>query len=288
LKENKMAHKGGLGKGLNALIPTETSTGGGEALYVPVEKIIANPRQPRQKMEDQSLKDLAASIQVHGILQPLIVTNDPGSDQYILIAGERRLRAAQLCNMDVVPVIIRQASDLQRLQLALIENLQRTDLSALETAQAYHQLSEEFSLTHEEIAHEVGKSRESVSNTLRLLKLPETAKQALVSGLISEGHARAILSLPTTLAQTAALEKILKSNLTVRQAEELAREMMGERPPRPDKHAPPGEIRSLEERLRSYLGTKVSLFHGKKGGRLVIHYYSDEELNTLIDQILKD
>ena len=284
-----MTRKGGLGKGLNALIPGDDQpVSDGTALQIPVEKIIPNPHQPRSQMDESELQDLAASIRQHGILQPLIVTHDDGAEHYVLIAGERRLRAAQMVGLDSVPVLIREASDMQRLELALIENVQRADLGALEKAEAYRQLSDEFGLSHEEIGTQVGKSREAITNTLRLLKLPETVRAALSAGQISEGHARALLRLNTPQAQIAALQTILRFSLNVRQAEELVKKLLGEKLPVPVKKSPAAEISELEARLRQLLGTKVTLRHGKKGGTLVIHYYSDEELDALVNHILKE
>jgi ParB family chromosome partitioning protein len=286
-----MVKKGGLGKGLDALIPTEgpqeqDSTSG--AVYVPVHLVVPNPRQPRQKMNEADLLELASSIKEHGILQPLIVTYDPQLNQYILIAGERRLRASRLAGLEVVPVLIRQATDQQRLELALIENVQRADLTPLETSEAYRQLNEEFNMSHEEIAKRVGKNRTTVTNTLRLLKLPESVRDALAEEAITEGHARALLSLNTPQAQAAALETIVRLGLTVRQTEDLVRRLSGERPTRPNKAPPSPELTSIEERLRTHFGTKVSLQHGKKGGSVVIHYYSDEELESLLKQLLEE
>jgi ParB family transcriptional regulator, chromosome partitioning protein len=288
-----MARKGGLGKGLDALIPSvpefisEESAGEG-TLMVSVERIIPNPRQPRQHHAPEELNALAESIKEHGILQPLIVAQEPGSDQYTLIAGERRLRAARMANLTAVPVIIRQVTDQQRLELALVENIQRADLTPLETAEAYNQLNEIFKLSHDEIAHRIGKSRVSVTNTIRLLKLPKSIQEALGGGLISEGHARTLLALTTTQAQLGALQTIINNNLSVRQTEDLVRRLSGEKTvTRPQKTESP-EIISLEERLRTHLGTKVSLHHGTKGGSVVIFYYSDEELDSIINQILKE
>jgi ParB family chromosome partitioning protein len=284
-----MARKSGLGKGLDALIPGAGSPQPGSGtLFVPITDIQPNPLQPRVEMHDEALKELAASIQEHGIIQPLIVTQDPQTLQYTLIAGERRMRAAQWVGLETVPVIVRNASDQQRLELALIENLQRADLAPLETAEAYRQLADDFGLSHDEISIRVGKSRVAVTNTLRLLKLPDIVREALSQNQISEGHARALLALPTPQAQKAVLQIIITRNLSVRQTEELVRKYSGERPQRPPAAEPPAEIRSLEERLRDFFGTRVTLKHGKKGGSLIIHYYSDEELNNLISQILKD
>jgi ParB family chromosome partitioning protein len=284
-----MARKGGLGKGLEALIPGDRpSDTAGAAAYVPISKVVPNPHQPRYSINESDLEDLTASIRIHGILQPLIVMQDLDNDRYMIIAGERRLRAAQLAGLDSVPVILRQANDQQLLELALIENIQRADLMPLEMAEAYRELHDTFHLSHEEIAVRVGKNRVTVTNTLRLLNLPEFVRKALAEGRITEGHARALLGLATPQAQVAALNTIIKNDLTVRQAEELVRRMSGEKTARPVKSPPSPEVAELEERLRSRLGTKVSLHHGKKGGSLTIHYYSDEELDAIIAMILQE
>ena len=284
-----MARKGGLGKGLDALIPGDFSAPQVESdNFVPINSIIPNPRQPREIMDEDNLNDLANSIREHGILQPLIVTREPMSDAHVLIAGERRLRAAKLAGLESVPVIIRSASEQERLELALIENVQRADLSPLETAEAYRKLADEFNLSHEEIATRVGKGRVAVTNTMRLLKLPEQAKKALAEGKISEGHGRALLGLPTTQAQLAALQTILKNELNVRQTEELIRKLGGQKPPAmPAKPVDPG-VKEIEERLCERLGTRVTLKHGQKGGTVTIHYYSEEELSGLLDRLISD
>lgn len=284
-----MAHKSGLGRGLGALLPgDDTSLGQRGILYVPVDKIDPNPRQPRQNMDPAELEELTASIREYGVLQPLIVTKNPQDDRYTLIAGERRLQAARLAGLSAVPVMVRDASDQQRLELAIIENIQRADLSPLEEAEGYRQLAEEFGLSHEEIALKVGRSRVSVTNTLRLLKLPSSVKTALIEGRISEGHARALLALPTTEAQIAALRTILAQELNVRQTEALVRKLNGEKPPGKAKPASSPEVRALEERLQASLGTKVTLRAGRKGGTISIHYYSEEELNALLQRLLPE
>jgi len=284
-----MARKGGLGKGLDALIPGDFSAPQADSdNLVSIDSIVPNPRQPRASMDENDLNDLANSIREHGILQPLIVTHEPMSDTHILIAGERRLRAAKLAGLDKVPVIVRTASEQQRLELALIENVQRADLSPLETAEAYRKLADEFNLSHEEIAARVGKGRVTVTNTMRLLKLPEQAKKALAEGKISEGHGRALLGLPTTQAQLAALQTILKNDLNVRQTEELIRKLGGQKPPAmPVKPVDPG-VKEIEERLCEKLGTRVTLKHGQKGGTVTIHYYSEEELSGLLNRLILD
>ncbi len=278
----------GLGKGLDALIPGDfQSEPAGNSQFIPIDQIFPNPSQPRLEIDDVSLDELANSIREHGIIQPLILTKDADGEYYTLIAGERRLRAAKLAGLESVPGIVRQASDQERLELALIENIQREDLSPLESAHAYSKLQEEFGLTQDQIAERVGKSRVSVTNTIRLLKLPEEALKALNEEKISEGHARALLGLASSQAQLAALQTILRNEMNVRQAEELVRKLSGIRPkPLIEKPPKSAEVKSLEARLRERLGTKVSLTHSEKGGTIVIHYYSDEELESVINQIM--
>lgn len=287
-----MARKGGLGKGLDALIPGGYSQPERESgiLEAPPEKIIPNPRQPRVQMDETELQGLADSIREHGILQPLVVSHDPQSDRYVLIAGERRLRAAQLAGLETVPIMIRQASEQQRLELALIENVQRADLSPLETAQAYHYLIDEFGLTHEEVASRVGKSRESVTNTLRLIKLPAEIKQGLANGEISEGHARALLGLEAgPQAMLEVYQTVIRSRLSVRQTEELVKILNSSQPRRRlTRKDPPIEIQEMEDQLRRYLGTRIKLRYGKDGGSLTIYYFSDEELDSMVAKIMKE
>jgi ParB family chromosome partitioning protein len=234
------------------------------------------------------LSELADSIREHGLIQPVIVTQGEQDGDFVLVAGERRLMAARLAELERIPAIVREASDQQRLELALIENLQRSDLNPLEAAEAYRQLAEDFHLSHEEIASRVAKSRVTVTNTLRLLKLPPVIQQALADGRISEGHARALLALSTVQAQAAALRTILSHELSVRQTEILVRKLSGEKPVPIPKPAPTPEITALEERLQNALGTRVNLHHRRNGGTIVIHFYSDEELNALVDMILQE
>jgi ParB family chromosome partitioning protein len=288
-----MTKKTGLGRGLDALIPegdfspespATTPIGGYETL--PIESIRRNPRQPRSQIDQVELAELAASIKENGILQPLIVSPSEEMGQYILIAGERRLLAARMAGFESVPVVVREASDLQRLELALIENVQRADLTPLEAAEAYRQLADDFKRSHEQIAQQLGKSRVAITNTLRLLKLPEDVRVALAGGEITEGHARALLGLPNDQAQSAVLQAILKHELNVRKTEELVRKYLGQRPPTQSKENPKPDVSFLEERLQERLGTRVSLRPSKKGGTLVIHYYSEEELDALVMRIL--
>ena len=281
-----MAKKHGLGKGLDALIPAGegAASAGGGILQLPVERIQPNPRQPRHAVDPEELKDLTESIRAHGVLQPLLVTFN-GSD-YLLIAGQRRLQAARLAGLEFVPVILRQASDIQQLELALIENLQREDLNPLEAAEGYQRLCDEFSLSHEAIAEQVGKSRAAITNTLRLLKLAPAARQALSANRISEGHARALLGLPTAQAQGAALQTVLKRDLNVRQTEELVRRLSGQRRTSAKPSRRSAEETALEDQLRQSLGTRVLLRRGTRGGSIILHFYSDEELNALVDRLL--
>jgi ParB family chromosome partitioning protein len=285
----------GLGKGLDALIPqaetatsqtSSESTGG--VMEVPIHSIAPNPRQPRENFDTTELAELTTSIQEHGILQPLIITHGELANQYTLIAGERRLMAAKQAGLETVPIILRDSSEQERLELALIENVQRTDLSPLETAHAFRQLSDEFNLSHGEIARRVGKSRVAITNTLRLLNLPPSVQEALQSEKITEGHARALLALATSQAQAAALQTVLDKGLNVRQTEDLVRRLSGEKPTQKQKAEPTPEIKEIEERLRSSLGTKVRLKHGQKGGTITIHYYSDEELDDLIQRFIEE
>lgn len=283
-----MARKPGLGKGLEALIPEETTPVKGGVLQVPINKIILNPQQPRFRLNKEELEELAESIREHGIIQPLIVSEEPELDRFVLIAGERRLKAARLANLDSVPVILRAATEQQRLEIALIENIQRSDLTPLETAEAYRHLNETFNLSHETIAQRVGKSRVTVTNSLRLLKLTEQVRIALAEGKISEGHARALLGLNSPEAQNAALSVVISKEMNVRQTEELVRKLNGVRISKPASKDPVPEIEEIEEKLRNHFSTKVNLNKSKKGGSLVIYFYSDEELQTILDQLLQE
>ncbi len=221
------------------------------AVEINIKSIIPNPHQPRKEMKAEELKDLADSIREHGIIQPLIVQPVNRDGVHILIAGERRFRAAQQLGLATVPVIERKVTEQEQLEIALIENVQRSDLSALDTAHAYQQLVDEFSLTQEEIAKRVGKNRVTVTNTLRLLRLPEAVQTALAKNLISEGHARAMLQLPSLQAQVAVLETIVRLGYSVRQTEELVRQYGGEKKQKPLKKTHSPEIQDLENRLEA-------------------------------------
>jgi ParB family chromosome partitioning protein len=276
-----------LGRGLDALIPSAESRAG--ATEISIAQVSPNPHQPRQTITEESLVELAASIREHGVIQPLVVTQV--GDEYQLIAGERRLRAAQLAGLTTVPAIIKETTPQQMLELALVENVQRADLNPLEEASAYRQLMDEFRLTQEEVAERVGKSRTAVANTVRLLRLPDDLKEALATGRISEGHARALLSLPTARLQRQALVTIERRGLNVRQTEDLVRRMQEEAESPADvsevREPPPSpQDRDAVEKFQARLGTKVNLVRGKKGGRLVIHFYSEEELQAIYEAIV--
>ena len=276
--------KRGLGRGLDALIPGPDAPNMGVA-HLPVSAIGRNPRQPRAKLDPAELEDLANSIREHGVIQPLIVTQTLTPGQYTLVAGERRLEASKLAGLSSVPALIREATEQQLLEVALVENIQRSDLGPLETALAYKHLSDDFGLSHEAIAARVGKKRVTVTNTLRLLKLPERVLEALAAGELTEGHARVLLGLPTPEMQLAAFDTVQRHSYTVRQTEDLVQRMLGRKSTRP---ARPRDTASedLVDRLRDRLNTKVTLNRGRKGGTLVLRFYSDEELNDIAGKIL--
>jgi ParB family chromosome partitioning protein len=280
--------KSGLGRGLDALIPgSENPPPSSGIVNIPIQNIVPNPRQPRTRMDTEELSDLSDSIREHGVIQPIIVSYDDSLSQFILIAGERRWMAAKQAGFEEIPAIVREVSEQQRIELALIENVQRSDLSPLETAEAYRQLSDEFGLSHEQISMQVGKSRASVTNTLRLLKLPDDVKNALAEKKISEGHARSLLSLPAPQAQSAVLQTILAKDLSVRQTELLVRKLTGEKPYSAKKLERAPEIIELEDRLRTRLGTRVKVNQYRKGGTVVIHYFSPEELDSILAILLE-
>ncbi|MCO5199273.1 MAG: ParB/RepB/Spo0J family partition protein [Anaerolineae bacterium] len=290
----------GLGKGLGALIPTSareaTETdwdAEGEPVglrMVAVTAIRPNPHQPRTKFDQAALEDLAASVAEHGLIQPLIVNredNTTADETYTLIAGERRWRAAQLANLHEVPVIIKNVTPQAMLEMAIIENVQRADLNPLEEGLAYQQLVEEFGLTQGEVARRVGKSRPAITNTIRLLDLPPNVQQAVIDNQVSGGHARSLLSLSSAEQQTAVMNSIIQNGWSVRKTEDVVRKLLTQQaPPKKQQRRKPAEIVDLERRFGDTLGTRVSIDHGVNGGRLVIHYYSDEELNAIYEAIV--
>ena len=281
----------GLGRGLNSLIPpkkiiqtfsvAEAAPQGIRLLDVPVKNIRPNPKQPREDFGYQDLEDLINSIKEHGILQPLVVTKID-AENYELIAGERRYRAAKFLNFKTVPAIVRTAKDQEKLELALIENIQRKNLNPIEEGRAFQRLIDEFNLTQEEVAVRVGKSRPVIANTLRLLSLPEEILQALRSGKIKESHGRTLLSLPDEKSQLKYFSKILKNEMTVRDVESGARKIKGTRQRKVDP-----ALSAKEELLRGVFGTKVEIKKRGVKGQIVIHFYSDEEYSDIIRKISK-
>ena len=280
------ANRGGaaLGRGLASLIPSRAAPTS-IVTEVPLSRVAPNPHQPRHRWDDEGLADLAASIREHGVLQPVLVTET--LDGYQLIAGERRVRAARLAGLERIPALIRQLADRDQLEVALVENVQRADLDPIDEALAYRQLIDEFGLTQERVAERVGKARATVANTLRLLELHETVQAAIGEGRITEGHGRALGGLPID-GQARVLASVVDQGLSVRQAEELVRRLREPRVSREPATRPrlDAELERVEEDLRRQLGTKVSLSRSRKGGRIVIEYYSDEELERLYDRLI--
>lgn len=289
-----MAKKTGLGRGLDSLIPSkpikrqtypdkadpETRKG---VFEVDIDKISENPMQPRKDFSHSELESLINSIKEHGILQPLIL-NKINDNKYELIAGERRLRAAKMAGFKKVPAVLRSAGEMEKLELALIENIQRQDLNPIERAEAYKKLIDEFDLTQESAAKRLGKSRSVVANAVRLLNLSAEIKKAIVDGKITEGHARLISSLERPKEQSKLFKKILKSNFSVRQTEDQVKNISVKGHTRKIKSDP--YITSKEKELRDILGTKVKI--NKKGvrGQIVIDFYSEEELSEILKKII--
>ncbi len=265
-----------LGKGLSQLIGEQFESNPTE---VPVESIIPNARQPRTVFNDEPLQELAASIREYGILQPLLV-RPLDETSYELIAGERRLRAAKLAGLATVPILIRPAGSQHSLELALIENVQREDINALESARAYRRLIEEFGLTQEQVAERVGKSRTTITNTLRLLRLPHKIQEGLSAGSVSEGHARALLAVEDEVKQLALFERILEKGLSVREVEREGKR----RPSKPRsttrKHKNP-DLVGIEQLLSERLGAPVQI----GGGEISIEYFSEEDLERILEAL---
>ncbi len=272
-----------LGRGLASLIPQRGSSGAA-AVEIPLARITPSPWQPRRRVDDAALEELAASIREHGVLQAVLVTET--LDGYQLIAGERRVRAARLAGLERIPAVIRQLADRDQLEVALVENVQRADLDPIDEATAYRQLVDEFGLTQESVADRVGKARATVANTLRLLDLHAEVQAAIADGVISQGHGRALGGLPPE-SQAHVLRTVVEQGLSVRQTEELVRRLREPRAPadRPTSRQDP-DLERVEEDLRTALGTKVSLNRSRRGGRIVIEYYSDEELGRLYERLI--
>jgi len=277
--------KTGLGRGLGALIPSLAPA----AESVDIDLISANPFQPRLAVDAAELEELAESVRQHGVLQPLLVSRvdtDIGETTYQVIAGGRRLQAARLAGLTHVPVVVKETTPREALELALVENIQRADLNPLEEAEAFRRLVDEFGLSQSELAARLGRSRSAVANSLRLLGLSDELKASLARGEISEGHARALLGLAEEGRRRQAWKEVVRKGLSVRQTEELVRNLTGAKgaPRRRSLRDP--DLAAMEERLRAALSTKVSLVKGRRGGHITIHFYSDEELESILGRIL--
>jgi len=274
-----------LGRGLSALFPdtviSETDKG---FFYCPIESISPNPHQPRQNFSDPELIKLADSIKEKGVIQPILVSKT--KDGYQLIAGERRWRAAQKAGLDKIPVWIRDVSPAETLELALIENIQRKDLNPIEESSAYHELMQKFHLTQETLSKRVGKDRSTIANFLRLLKLPAIIQQDLIDGQLTTGHARVLVAIESLSAQKEVRDLIIKKSLSVRQTEDLVKKILTLKKPKSPTTETDHYIESLSKDLQKSLGTKVVIRRKDKKGKIIIEFYSDEDLGRLIDQLL--
>lgn len=273
--------KKGLGKGLGALLPTE-DTYGKEVMELKVNEIEPNLEQPRKNFDDDKLQQLADSIKKHGVVQPIIVKKE--NDTYRIVAGERRWRAARLAGLKTIPVIIKEISNKQVMEIALIENLQREDLNPIEEAEAYDKLMKEHDMTQEEIASTVGKSRSAVANSLRLLNLDNKVREYLIAGLITGGHARALLPVEDSKLRMEILELVVKEGLNVRDTEKLVKKSLYRKQ---KKKAVKEDVQNIEieERLKEVFGTKVKLVSGRNKGKIMIEYYSNDELERILELI---
>ena len=286
-----MARKTGLGRGLNTLIPQNQKSltkkidqddHPSRIVEVSVHSIVPNPHQPRTVFKEEHLESLAASIKVHGIMQPLTVTKS-GENSYELIAGERRLQASKRAGLSHVPVIIRTATEQQKLELALIENIQRHNLNPIEESLAYSRLMEEFNITQEEISRRVGKKRSTVANALRLLTLNDEIQDAISEGIITAGHAKALLGLEDPVAQMAFFKKITTLGLSVRDAETGVRKA---KVASGDKIQKSPRIVEIESELQERLGTKTKIKEKRNGGEIVISYFSNEDLQEVLKRLI--
>ncbi|MDI3311047.1 MAG: ParB/RepB/Spo0J family partition protein [Thermoanaerobacterium sp.] len=277
-----MNNKRGLGRGLQALIPDidEESVKGVE--NIKISDIEPNQFQPRKHFDDESLKELSDSIKEHGIIQPIIVRkNDFG---YQIVAGERRWRAAKLAGLKEVPAIVKDFDDQKVMEIALIENLQREDLNPIDEAKAYKSLMEQFNLTQEEISKRVGKSRSSIANSIRLLNLDEEVQNMLMEGKITTGHAKVILALQDAEKQNMIAKKIVDKNLNVRETENLIKEVTSSK--KKKRKESDAYIKEIEDNFCRFFGTKVKIIHGKNRGKILIEYYSEEDLSRLTELII--
>ncbi|MFO8164887.1 MAG: ParB/RepB/Spo0J family partition protein [Thermodesulfobacteriota bacterium] len=279
-----MAKRKALGRGLSALFPETTASEDDKGFfYCPIESIVPNPHQPRQNYSDSELKELANSIKEKGVIQPILVSKV--KDGFQLIAGERRWRAAQKAGLDKMPVWIRDVSPAETLELALIENIQRKDLNPIEESTAYHELMQKFHLTQEALSKKVGKDRSTVANFLRLLKLPTIIQQDLINGQLTTGHARVLVALESPSVQKKVRDLIIKKSLSVRQTEDLVKRISKLEKSKSPKTETDHYIESLSKDLQKSLGTKVVIRRKGKKGKIIIEFYSDEDLGRLIDHL---
>ena len=283
-----MASNKGLGKGLGALLGDFTEEIPQDSAYreLPVYKVEPNPDQPRREFDEVELQALSDSISVHGVIQPLTVREMPNG-YFQIIAGERRWRAARMAGLSDVPVVVIEADDRKAMELALIENLQRQDLNPVEEALGYQTLMEEYGLTQENTAQQVGKSRSAVANTLRLLALTPEVLELLKTGEITAGHARAILSLKSEKKQIEAARKIMALSLSVRQAETLCKNMNKEPVEKPKVTFEVDYVAECEKSLSKHLGRGVKIVNGKRKGRFELEFYGEEDLQTLLEALMK-
>ena len=290
-----MSKKFGLGKGLNALIPDEVSNNinskkeknkDGVAL-IDINLIKNNNEQPRKLFDDEKILELAESIKHNGIIQPIILRKV--DSKYVIVAGERRWRAAKLIGLKEVPSIIMDLTDKQVMEISLIENIQRQDLNAIEEANAYKKLISEFNLTQEELSKRLGKSRTAITNTMRLLNLSEGVKQYLIEGVISEGHGRALLSINDAKLQCEIAQKVIDDKLSVRELEKFMKDCKEKKTSKPQKKEDKNNLnpyyKDITERLQGYFGTKVNISNKNNKGKIEIEYYSDEDLQRILDII---
>ncbi len=277
--------KKGLGKGLGALISTAEADDISGVKELRINEIEPNAGQPRKHFNDEKLAQLAESIKQHGVVQPLIVQKD--GNTYKIVAGERRWRASRLAGLQTIPVIIRDLSSKQVMEIALIENLQREDLNPIEEAEAYEKLMDEYGMTQEEISVTVGKSRPAIANSIRLLSLQDTIKKMVIAGDITSGHARALLSIEDKAVQLKAVEEIIKKGLNVRDTELLVKRLTALPKSIKKKNVQDVEYQAIEERFREVFGTKVKIMNNKKNGKILIEYYSMDELDRIINIVEK-
>ncbi len=285
-----MAKNSGLGKGLSALIGKPEFTEGSESGYIPnlsSKDIVPNPYQPRIEIKREKLEELARSIKEHGVIEPLLVTKNKKTGKYELIAGERRWRAATMAGIVNVPVVVKESSPQEMLELAIVENVQRADLNPLEEALAFEQLTKTFNLTPEQISKRIGLSRPAIANKIRLLMLPDELKRALLEEKVTEGHARALLGLNSKDTIIAAYKTIIRDNLSVRAVEELVRRLnKGKKPlERRNMRIVDERTTELENKLKDSFGQKTTLSRTRKGGKIVIAFSSDKELENVMSKL---